>query len=231
MVTTITEEVYDDYLSMVRLIAYQLKRQFPKVDPKDTEQELWLWFVKHPNKFAEWTQLPKKDSNYLLAASLRNAGRAFCIKENAAISGYNPNDLFFYSKVIIKRLLPSALGEDSEQLRKFFSAEIKTMKAPSESGDWMAYHADIQKAFASLSEEDQLLVRTYYIEDKDTKTLHAEAGGDRKTSKATAMAANRALNRMVKYLGGKAPFTDNDHPDPQEQEDNENEVHDFDDQD
>jgi hypothetical protein len=225
----INEEVYENYLPMVRLIANQLKRQFPKVDPQDTQQELWLWFVKHPNKYAEWKQLPEKDSIPLLAASLRNAGRAFCIKENAAITGYNPNDLFFYSKVVIKRLLPSALGGDSEQIRKFFSAEVKTMKAPSESGDWMAYHADIQKAFASLDEEDQLLVKTYYIDDKDTKTLHAEAGGDRKTSKATAMAANRALNRMVKYLGGKAPFTDNDHPEPEEREEDAEETHDFDD--
>lgn len=227
--TKITDEVYEDYLPLVRLIANQLKRQFPKVDSKDTEQELWLWFVKHPNKFKEWSLLPTKDSTPLLAASLRNAGRAFCIKENAAISGYNPNDLFFYSKVIIKRLLPSALGEDSEQLKKFFSAEIKTMKAPSESGDWMAYHADIQKAFHSLSEEDQLLVRTYYVEDNDTKTLHKKAGGERKTSKATAMAANRALNRMVKFLGGKAPFTDNDWVTPEGTEENEEEIYDSED--
>lgn len=225
----ITEEVYEDYLPLVRTVAYQLRRQFPKVDQQDIEQELWLWFVKHPNKYREWSLLPVKDSTPLLAASLRNAGRAFCIKENAAISGYNPNDLFFYSKVIIKRLLPSALGEDSEQLKKFFSAEIKTMKAPSESGDWMAYHADIQKAFANLSEEDQILVRTYYVEDNDTKTLHQKAGGDRKTSKATAMAANRALNRMVKFLGGKAPFTDNDYVAPEGTEENEEEIYDSED--
>lgn len=225
----ITDEVYEDYRPLVKLISYQLKRQFQKVDVQDIEQELWLWFMKHPNKLAEWLEMPKKDQTHLIAFSLRNAGRSFCIKENAAILGINPNDIFFYSKVLIKRLLPSALGADSEQLRKFSSAEIKAMKAPSESGDWMAYHADIQKAFASLSEEDQLLVKTYYIDDKDTKTLHAEAGGDRKTSKATAMAANRALNRMVKYLGGKAPFLDIDHPTPGEED--ENEIHDIDDQD
>lgn len=222
-----TEELYDDYRPLVKLISYQLKRQFQKVDVQDIEQELWLWFVKHPNKVNEWLQREEKDSLPLISASLRNAGRAFCIKENAAILGINPNDIFFYSKVLVKRLLPSALGADSEQLKKFSSAEVKAMKAPSESGDWMAYHADIQKAFFSLSEEDQILVKTYYIDDKDTKTLHREAGGDRKTSKATAMAANRALNRMVKYLGGKAPFIDNDYSNLGEED--EEETHDIDD--
>lgn len=225
----ITDEVYEDYRPLVKLVSYQLKRQFQKVDVQDIEQELWLWFMKHPNKLAEWTKLSEKDSTPLIAASLRNAGRAFCIKENAAMIGVNPNDIFFYSKVLIKRLLPSALGADSEQLKKFSSAEIKAMKAPSESGDWMAFHADIQKAFFRLDPEDQLLVRTYYIDDKDTKTLHTEAGGTRKTSKATAMAANRALNRMVKYLGGKAPYMDHDYSNPGEPEEDENETHDIDD--
>lgn len=225
----ITNEIYEDYLPLVRTIANQLKRQFHKVDVKDIEQEMWLWFVKHPNKIKEWLQKPEKESIPLIATSLRNAGRAFCIKENAAMNGVHPNDVFFYSKVLIKKLLPSALGEDSEQLRKFFSSEIKVMKAPSESGDWMAYHADIQKAFYNLSEEDQLLVRTYYIDDKDTKTLHKEVGGDRKTSKATAMAANRALNRMVKFLGGNAPYIDNDYSEDGESEENEEEVHDTED--
>ena len=87
----------------------------------------------------------------------------------------------------------------------------RSTKAPSESNDWMAYIADIKSAFDTLEEKEQNLVFLFYAQDVDGEELHRLVDDDRPTAKATAMAANRALNKIVKHLGGFPPFKDRDY--------------------
>ncbi len=76
--------------------------------------------------------------------------------------------------------------------------------------DWMAYGADIRRAFEQLDEVEQNLVFLFYAQDVDSTQLHEDTNSERPSPKATAMAANRALNKIVRKLGGFAPFKDED---------------------
>lgn len=205
----ISEKIYDTYGPMVRRMASKYASLYKMVDREDIQQQLWLWFVSHPNKVREWTKLDQKDADNLIAASLKNAAYDYCIKEKAHAAGYEPEDNFWYTKEFIKLLLPAALSDDWKRV-EVFASEIKAQKSPAESGDWMAYAADVKKAFEKLEDKEQALVLMFYAKDAEGEKVHGELGGERPTARATMMAANRALNKMVKHLGGFPPRRDYD---------------------
>ena len=206
----VPDNVYEDYNYLVLRIANIYARKFNGIDVQDIRQELWLWFASHPNKVSTWIseKEPKEVAN-LFARSLHNAAKDYCLKEKAIIEGFNLNDYFWYSKDFIKMLLPAVLSDDWKKV-EVFSSEVKAQKSPAESGDWMAYSADIKKAYERLNDKEQALVLMFYGNDADGETLHKELGGDRPTARATQMAANRAINKMVNFLGGDRPYKDYD---------------------
>jgi len=206
------EESVREYVDMVKQIAAEYRNRYPMLERDDIEQQLWLWFYEHPTNFKRYiTEHNQKDSDKLIAKSLRNQAHDYCIKEKAYKEGYSPNDNFWYTKDFIKMMIPGVLTDNWEKLEVALSNMGRSTKAPSESGDWMAYGADIRAAFDKLDEREQNLVFLFYAQDVDSKQLHEISAEDRPTHKATAMAANRALNKMVNNLGGFSPYEDNDH--------------------
>lgn len=205
----VTEHIYESYQPMVRRIASEYANRYRMVDREDIQQQLWLWFAEHPRKVQEWSAMELKDGDKMFARSLRNAAYDFCVKEKAAVTGYEYEDNFWYSKDFIKRILPAALSEDWKKVERF-SSEIKTPKSPAESGDWMAFASDIKKAYELLDEKEQALVLLFYAKDVDGETLHKHLGDERPSARATQMAANRAINKMVKTLGGFPPYRERD---------------------
>lgn len=206
----VSDLIIEAYSNLVNRIASQHANRFRQyVDRQDVVQQLWLWFVEHPKKTSEWSKLDLKEGDSLFARSLHNAALEYCLKEKAYATGYEYEDQFFYTKGMIKSLLPAVLSGDAKRVQAL-SSEIKSHKSPNESGDWMAYAADVKKAFEQLSDEDQKLVEMFYAKDSTGEDLHTELGKDRPSSRATQMSANRALNKMVKLLGGHKPFKDDD---------------------
>lgn len=207
-----------EYYDMVRQIAAEYRNKYPMVERDDIEQELWVWFAEHPRKLAAWSaEHNQKSLDKLIAKSLRNAAYDYCLKEKARLGGGSYDDYFWYSKEFIKILLPGVLMDNWQRLTAAMSNSGRSTKSPSEAGDWMAYRADIKAAFEKLSEQEQNLVFLYYAQDIDSNELHEQADDQRTTPAATAMAANRALTKMVKYLGGFPPFKDNDYREPVEE--------------
>lgn len=201
-----------EYSDMVNQIASEYSKRYPMVERDDIKQQIWLWFVEHPRNLSIYVNDHEpKDSDRLIAKSLRNAAHDYCIKEKANKEGYNPNDNFWYTKDFIKMMIPGVLTDNWEKLEVALTNMGRSTKAPSESGDWMAYGADIRAAFDKLEEREQNLVFLFYAQDMDSKELHEVAQEDRPTHKATAMAANRALNKMVNYLGGFNSYDDPDY--------------------
>lgn len=212
-------KVHEDYNSMVNRISSEYARKFYMVDRADIAQELWLWFVSHPNKTKEWMELDnQKDGDKLFARSLRNAALDYCLKEKAAKEGYSYADNFWYTKDFIKMLIPAVLSDDWTKLDNALSSTGKSTKSLAESGDWMAYAADIKSAFGKLTEQEQNLVFLFYAEEVEGKDLHETVGEDKPSARATMMQANRALGKMVKHLGGYPPFADYDEVDVKEEE-------------
>lgn len=200
-----------EYTDMVNQVASEYAKKYPMVDRDDIRQQIWLWFVEHPRNLSNYrSDHEQKDADRLIAKSLRNAAYDYCIKEKANTEGYNPNDNFWYTKDFIKMMIPGVLTDNWEKLEVALTNMGRSTKAPSESGDWMAYGADIRRAFDKLDEREQNLVFLFYAQDMDSKELHEIAQEDRPTHKATAMAANRAINKMVNFLGGFNSYSDPD---------------------
>lgn len=205
------EQQVADYYDMVQQIASEYRNKYQMVERSDIEQELWLWFAEHPNNIARWKlEQDEKSCDKLIAKSLRNAALDYCVKEKAVAEGYNPSDNFWYSKEFVKMLIPGVLTDNWEKLETAMTNMGRSTKAPSESGDWMAYGADIRNAFSKLNEVEQNLVFLFYAQDVDSTQLHEDTNSDRPSAKATAMAANRALNKIVRNLGGFPPYRDDD---------------------
>ena len=221
----VNEHVVQQYEPMVYKIANEYSRKFKTVERDDIVQEIWMWFLTHPNKVKEWSTVPFKESERLFARSLRNAAITYCIKEKAKIEGYHVDDLFWYSKDFIKELLPAVLSEDWKRIQESFTGG-GAPKAPNESGDWMAYAADVRTAYETLDDDDRKLVDLFYVNDVHGQIL-MEASG-RPTIRAAEMAANRAVGKMVKFLGGERPkFYENDVVVKPEQDNEEKEEYDI----
>jgi hypothetical protein len=212
----IKEETVKRFQGLVRRVASQLHRKFPMAERDDIEQECWMWFITHPNKVKEWSELPHKEADSVIATSIRNAGLRYCIAEKARIEKYSTDDLFWYSADFVKELLPSVLSEDWKRVDQKFSTGGSTGKSPAESGDWMAYAVDILRAYEMLNEEEQSLVKRFYADDIGGEALKDES--DRPSARAAMMAANRAVHKMVRHLGGTNPFRpDNDNVEKQKE--------------
>lgn len=200
----VDETVVNQYAPIVNRIATDYSRKFRTVQRDDIVQELWIWFLTHPKKVHEWMGYPLKDGDKLFGRSLRNAAMTFCVKEKARIEGYQVDDLFWYSKDFIKELLPAVLSEDWKRIQESFEhGGTTSTKAPNEGGDWMAYASDIRKAYDALDDEDRELVHLFYVNDVHGSVLMETTG--RPTIRAAEMAANRAVGKMVKFLGGERP--------------------------
>jgi len=206
------EDFYSGYVLMVKQIAGEFGRKYPMVEREDVQQELWVWFAEHPLKLESWTKEHEesKDVDKLVARSLRNAALDYCLKEKAIKSGYDPSDNFFYDKQFIKVMIPAVLSDDWSKIANTLSSTGRSTKALSESGDWMAFSADVKLAFDKLSLEEQVYVELYYGEEYTGSEL-VVATKSESSDKAAIMKANRALNKMVRLLGGTKPFKDNDY--------------------
>lgn len=202
------EEAVRIYEPMVRQVAAEYHKKYRMVDKEDIAQELWIWFGTHGRKMSEWAEQEEKDRSKLVAKSLRNAAYDFCVKEKARVEGYNPEDMFFYRKEFIKMLLPAVVADDWARIENTLTLGGKAPKAPAEANDWMAYSADIKHALNKLSEDDRKLVVEFYGNDIDGATLHEQILPEKSTARAAMMQANRALNKMVRELGGFPPFND-----------------------
>ena len=88
------------YKDMMLAIAADFKKKYPMVESDDLQQEMYLWFVSHPRKYKEWSELEEKDKNKLIAKSLRNQCLKYCEREKARISGYDHRDLYYYDHEI-----------------------------------------------------------------------------------------------------------------------------------
>jgi hypothetical protein len=202
------EQAVQDFEPMVRQVSSEYSKKYRMVNKEDIAQELWMWFATHQRKMSEWLNEEEKDRTKLVAKSLRNAAYDFCLREKAQAEGYNPDDVFFYKKEFIKMMLPAVIADDWARIENSLSLGGKAPKAVAESNDWMAYSADIKFALSKLDDKDRTLVEEFYGHDMDGTTLHEQILPEKSTARAAMMQANRALNKMVRNLGGFAPYKD-----------------------
>jgi hypothetical protein len=175
----------------------------------DIGQELWVWFVSHPRKYKEWSTLEQKDRDKLIAKSLRNAALKFCEYQKARKVGYDTSDLYYYDVSVVEAFLPSIIGETYEIPTKIQDLNAKFGSgAASDGNNWLSLRSDIASAFYKLSEQKQNILRLRFSVDSPDWTMLSKEMES--TPDGARMKVQRALNSLVKHLGGWKPYHEQD---------------------
>ena len=205
-----TEAWVQEYDLLVSTLGMEYARKYSIIEPADIRQILWLWFVTHPNKYTEWSKLPPKDKERLIARSLRNAALKYCEQEKARKIGYDISDLYYYDPSVIEAFLPSIIGNTYEIPSKIKDLNFKFGKSGevTDGNNWLVLRSDIEKAFNRLAEAKQNILRIRFsVENYEWndlgKELNTSAEGARKR-------VERAVSSLVKILGGWRTYSEPD---------------------
>lgn len=200
----------EKYEGLVGGIAYEFSRKFHMCDADDIRQELWVWFLEHPNKVRTWEELDIKQSTKLIARSLRNAAKDYCQKQKAQAVGYRVEDNYYYDRELVELLLPAVIRKDLNAPALTEIGFTSTKKVASEGGNWFAMMADIDRAMDRLTLEQKTVIFLRFGDGCDNKTFAKELGI---TEDAARMRVNRAINNLINFLGGRKPVRDKDYRD------------------
>lgn len=203
-----------DYI--VDTVALEYKRKFDIVEVDDLRQSLWLWFAEHPNKLKEWEAKGERDAKNLIYKSLRNQAIDYCQRWKAKSVGYDVSDLFYYTSEIVEIILPSVLRQEFGSSHKLNLGGPGRPSAPSEGGNLVVLMLEIDYAFWKLTKEDRRILFMRHAESLDFKEIAnvLSLGSE----DASRMRHKRAINKLVRRLGGYKPYNDNDLPDSEEPE-------------
>jgi DNA-directed RNA polymerase specialized sigma24 family protein len=194
-----------DYIVDAVASEYHLKF---KIDIKDIRQNLYQWFVEHPNKLNTWEAIGEKDAKNLIYRSLRNQALDYCQAWKAKTGGYETSDLFFYQADMIEALLPSVLRGEINLAHKLNLGGTARPSAPSEGGNMMAMMIEIDAGFWKLGKEDRKLLFLRYSESMDFQAIADEMA---LPSEDTARMRNkRAIKKLIHKIGGFKPYRDID---------------------
>jgi hypothetical protein len=199
----------EEYNELVQTLAAEYARRYTMVERDDIGQELWVWFVGHPRKYKEWSALEQKDRDKLIAKSLRNAALKFCEREKAKKVGYDMSELYYYDVSVVEAFLPTIIAESYEMPSKIkdLGNSVKSSEV-SDGMNWLVLRSDIATAYYKLSEAKQNILRLRFsMEQPDWATLAKEMDS---TPDGARMKVQRALNSLVKNLGGWRPYNDED---------------------
>jgi hypothetical protein len=184
----------------------------------DIAQELWVWFVGHVRKYKEWSALEQKDRDKLIAKSLRNAAITYCEREKAKKIGYDMSDLYYYDVSVVEAFLPSIISESYVIPAKIQDLNSKFGSgALSDGNNWLALRSDIASGYYKLTEAKQNILRLRFsVEQPDWATLAKDMDS---TPDGARMKVQRALNSLVKNLGGWKPYNDTEQEEIQSESD------------
>ena len=197
-----------EYDTLVASLAVEYHRKYPMVESQDIQQILWVWFVTHPTKYIEWSALNSKDRDKLIAKSLRNAAVKFCEKEKAKAVGYELLDLYYYDSSVVEAFLPSIVAESYEIPVKIKDLNHKFNKsdAASDNNNWLVLRSDIANAFFKLTEAKQNVLRVRFSTENTEWNLIAKDLST--TVDGARMKVQRAINSLIRNLGGWRPYPD-----------------------
>jgi hypothetical protein len=199
----------EEYNQLVQQLASEYSKRYGMLERDDIGQELWVWFVGHPRKYKEWSALEQKDRDKLIAKSLRNAAITYCEREKAKKVGYDMSDLYYYDVSVVEAFLPSIIGETYEVPTKIQDLNAKFGSGVASDGNnWLSLRSDIASAFYKLSEQKQNVLRLRFSIDSPDWTLLSKDMDS--TPDGARMKVQRALNSLVKHLGGWKPYHEQD---------------------
>lgn len=175
------------------------------VTAEDLVGEANLWLVKHVDKVRLWQDQGRHGQN-----KLRNACRQRCLtiiaNERKKQSGLQPGDVFYYTAVMIRELLPDIWDEDDWTNSSMSGAEeIRSPSRPAEGNNRLAMVADVRSSFYTLSKKDQAFLEDFYRDGG--LSSDAMAASLEVSERTIRRRDDRIMEKMVERLGGEPPWT------------------------
>jgi RNA polymerase sigma factor (sigma-70 family) len=173
------------------------------IDEEDLTQEAYLWIVQNPRKVQGWREKGKHGQNIL-----RNACRQRCLtliaNERRKRSRLEMGDLFYYTQQMIRELIPDMLNEESWTSNGIQdNSELKGPSRPSEGNNRIATICDVSLAFESLKDSDKAILEDLYGDGGVQYGIVALKLGV--SERTVRRREERALDKMVEFLGGERP--------------------------
>lgn len=168
-------------------------------DVSDIRQEMWMWIMERRDSVSR-ILADSMGSTVAVENLLIKAGNAFLKKEEAAIYGYDEEDVFTFSVDLIKSILEVVFKhEDWQSLAQAIGDGMPRQKSePATSGNNLASYADVSRAITSLPEDQYNVLVWRYKYQYTFQQIGNEAG----ITKQGAQDRHRAaVNAIQQYLG------------------------------
>ena len=152
---------------------------------EDLMQVAELALLETPQKFARLSE----DGNYTgVWQEFNRKCTQYAHKQKAAALGYKPEDLFFYSKKVLREIIPVIL-------ESWVSGDLYEFEYTDR-----ALWVDVDRALKGLSASELQIIRWAFQDDEDTvaNRLGISAG-------AASMRVGRLLDKIREGLGGENP--------------------------
>lgn len=206
--STVTE-IPDLIHAQVSSVSRQLRSKYRDFcEYEDIQQELYIWYIKHHTKVEKWEEeLHEKSVARLVAKSLRNAGERYCRRQKAMLTGYEPEDEFFYTIPMVTDMLQLYFDPEWMEPRAIELTTSSSGKAPNEGWNLQAMVADVGRGYESLSASDQHLLREVFggeVPVRDAIAWYALEWGI--TENAADHRIRRIVGRIRAKLGGPRPY-------------------------
>jgi hypothetical protein len=152
---------------------------------EDLMQVAELALLETPQKFAKMADV----GNYTgVWQEFNRKCTQYAHKQKAAALGYRPEDLFFYSKKVLREIIPVIL-------ESWVSGDLYEFEYTDR-----ALWVDVDRALKQMSASDLQIVRWAFTDDEDTvaEKLGLSVG-------AASMRVSRLLDKIRENLGGENP--------------------------
>ena len=201
-------EKLSDAVSIISSRVYnKYRRRLKSADEMDVAQELWIFAWKKREKVREYLdredrQAQKKGWAALLT-TLHRAGDRYCVRQAAKDSGYEVQDLKWYTTDQIKDWIAVLVNGDGVLSNQVGEADVKAPRMPSEGWNLEASLADIQRAMKALDPEEKWMVEEHY----GHLTTRPKIAELLEVSESTVQRRiDDALKKMLERLGGPRPW-------------------------
>jgi hypothetical protein len=158
----------------------------------DLIQVCWLDTLEKPRKYQRYINVG--NFNGLVKEMVRTAG-AYAQREKASVLGYRAEDLFFYSRRILREVIPAVIEHTS-------TGELFEFEYPDR-----ALWLDVCSGLGELKQSDyQILVWAFKGDPGRDAGADVVAGHLGISRVAAASRVNRVLDKLRGHVGGDNPF-------------------------
>jgi len=202
--TNIPDEIISVVGPIVESVASDISRRYRNygAEQADLSQQGWLWIYAHPRKMLEWfdsDNYSEKDSAYILARVLRNECSRYGEAIKAQHLGYSLDDLSYYSRTMVRELLPMMFDDEAWHHPEQGDGERRSGGDPATGGNWVATLADVSRAYDKLDPSDRDLLARFHRDGVSNNAMAESCGVSKQTMSDWH---DKAVRRLVDQLGG-----------------------------